>query len=302
MNVNFWCFIGAVVAIIGFGIFCCSLDSVGGGSNKYSWVLCRLIARHIKLAFKLVFWFVVAGALIFGSLAVASEGSSNIHVGGGSPMPTGGGPESEKFYRTMNKATAPLRWVIDGFVAICGALAMLAAMFVLGNTGPLPMWKAQTSFGQGYIIYDGSHLQEAVALVYSFDSQTYANTSQTGVTTPTFDHSGGRTRDGGITWMDLGTPDEARRNYPNEDIPSTSFWGVGIVGEYQQHQLVGNLISSALYLFWLGFTIYDIVSDELLSDSKIKAINWSLATFGAWALLVFTVGYISVTYYSLLLG
>lgn len=201
-------------------------------------------------------------------------------------MPAGGGPESEKFYRTMNRATAPLRWAVDGFVSMCGALAMLVAIFVVGNTGPLPVWKAQTSFGQGYTIYDGSHVQEVEALAYSPRYPTTGECPATGGTAPAFDHSGGRTRDGGITWLDLGTPDEARRNYPDTDIPSTSFWGAGILGEYQQHQRFGNLILLALYLLWLWVTASGVVLDEYSNRSGSACTLLALAVIGAWAAFV----------------
>jgi len=107
--------------------------------------MCRLVAKHVKLVFKLAFWFVAAGVLIFGSLAAAAEGSLNIHVGGGSPALTGGGPESEKFYRTMNKATAPLRWVVDGLVSVLGALSLVAVILMFGNN-PTNCAGCETSF------------------------------------------------------------------------------------------------------------------------------------------------------------
>jgi hypothetical protein len=253
-------FLVSTAAFLGFVVYCFALDSQSlcGNSGNLWHVMCRLFAKHIKLVFKLAFWFIVAGALILGALATAAEGSSSIHVGGGSPRPTGGGPESEKFYRTMNKATAPLRWAVDGLTAICGALAMLVCVSVVGCNG-LPSWKAHCQFGQGYVIFDGSHFQEAQVPIYYV---TGVNDPRTGDTAPAFNRSGGTAQDGGIAWHDLGTPEEARRNYRDKDIPSTSFWNVGIVGEYRQHELVGNLILLVLYLLWLWVTAVDLVANE----------------------------------------
>jgi hypothetical protein len=56
-----------------------------------------------------------------------------------------------------------------------------------------------------------------------------------------------------------------------------------------------------LYLVWLGFNIYDLVSDELLSDDKWKRIFWSFVTFGTWVFFVLLVSYISTTCWSLLI-
>jgi hypothetical protein len=163
-----------VIGIFGFIAYCFCADSDWNGRNASFWyVMCRLFAKHIKLVFKLAFWFIVAGAVIFGCLAAAAEGV------GAAPMPTGGGPESEKFFRTMNKATWPLRAMVDGLTAFLGALAMLVCIVCLGNGGP-----------------------------------------------------------------------------------GTSFFDRGILGEYQQHRLIGNLILFALYLLWLWFTIVALVDDE----------------------------------------
>jgi hypothetical protein len=132
-----------IVGILGFIAYCFCVDSHWYGSNASFWsVMCRLFAKHIKLVFKLAFWFIVAGAVIFGCLGAAAEGA------GAGPKPAGGGPESEKFFRTTNKATWPLRAMVDGFTAILGALAMLVCIVCLGNGGPGTSFFDRGVFGE----------------------------------------------------------------------------------------------------------------------------------------------------------
>ena len=65
-----------------------------------------------------------------------------------------------------------------------------------------------------------------------------------------------------------------------------------VANYYHQHPFPFLVAALVLYLVWLGFTIFDIVSDELLSDDNVKRISWSLVTFGTWASIVFVVGYV----------
>lgn len=71
---------------------------------------------------------------------------------------------------------------------------------------------------------------------------------------------------------------------------------------YHGHSFTFHVVLVILYLVWLGFAIYDIVSDELLSDDKGKRIAWSFVTLGTWAFIVLLKSYISTICWSLLGG
>lgn len=71
---------------------------------------------------------------------------------------------------------------------------------------------------------------------------------------------------------------------------------------YHQHPFTFHVALVILYLVWVGFNIYDIVSDELLSDDKGKRISWSFVTFGTWVFIVLSVSHISATSWPLLVG
>jgi hypothetical protein len=75
-----------------------------------------------------------------------------------------------------------------------------------------------------------------------------------------------------------------------------------VASYYHQHSLPLHVALVILYLVWLGFNIYDLVSDELLSDDKGKRISWSFVTFGTWVFFVLLVSYISITRWSLLIN
>ena len=74
-----------------------------------------------------------------------------------------------------------------------------------------------------------------------------------------------------------------------------------VASYYHQHSLPLHVALVIMYLVWLAFNIYDLVSDELLSDDKGKRISWSFVTFGTWMFIVLLVNYISTTCWSLLI-
>lgn len=90
-------FLVSATATLVFIIYCCSLDSVGGGSNKFHWVLFRLVARHVKLALLLAFGFLMAFITIMGILAEAGAYSESM-------TPYGGGPQLATHRGIVGKA------------------------------------------------------------------------------------------------------------------------------------------------------------------------------------------------------
>lgn len=109
------------IAILGVAIFCCIKDSVPGGSDSFFDVMCRVLAKHVKLALKLVFWFVAIYLLIMGIFSMNSPQAA--------PVFGPGGEQSEKFFRFMNRATAPIQFLLDGVIAMLGFIAL---GFVIG--------------------------------------------------------------------------------------------------------------------------------------------------------------------------
>jgi hypothetical protein len=108
-----------IVGILGFLIFCCFVDSNGGGTDSFFYVFCRLIARHFKLAVKLFIGILLA----YLAIGAAFEGAAKLP----SPSVPGIGrnnSEAERFAGFMNRATAPLQWAVNGFINLLGFLAM----------------------------------------------------------------------------------------------------------------------------------------------------------------------------------
>lgn len=88
-------------------------------------VVIRVFLRAIKLVLKIVFGVFLFFLFCFVALGAAAEVGSASHA-----SPSGGGPQSEKFFRFMNSVTAPLQVIWEGFVALLGAIALVMLIFV----------------------------------------------------------------------------------------------------------------------------------------------------------------------------
>jgi len=117
---------------------------IGEGSWKYDFKLLpflrfciRLFFRHVILAFKLVFGFILG--IVFCLLAL--EGAA-AYSGAQVSVDTGG-LQSEKFFKFANILTSPLQYMLEGFMTILGCIALLLIFFVEGfskwvKTNPTP--------------------------------------------------------------------------------------------------------------------------------------------------------------------
>lgn len=103
-------------------------DQVGKDGN-FGVVALRMVAQKIKLVLRLTFWFAADFCTLMLALRWAARGSSNIHVSGGRrPAASDGG-----FVGLLDQVTAPILWMVDGFAAILGALALLLLIFFQGE-------------------------------------------------------------------------------------------------------------------------------------------------------------------------
>jgi hypothetical protein len=130
-----WLFWMTAVAVPVFLIVCWGMDKSDGDSNSFLRVVLRLIGRHFRVAVKIVFWAIVAVAAFFAILGAASEGSSNMHVGGFASRLTRGGSKSNGFDSLMSTVTAPIRWVVESTIGILAVLAILLSVLLMGD-GP----------------------------------------------------------------------------------------------------------------------------------------------------------------------
>lgn len=106
-----------LIAVIGFLGYCMAKDHYHGGTDSFWSVMCRVIAKNVKLALKIVFVFVAGFFTIMAIFSVNAEGA------GAHQSLNAGGPESEKFFRFMNRATYPLQAALDGAMMMLGVLA-----------------------------------------------------------------------------------------------------------------------------------------------------------------------------------
>lgn len=106
-----------VGAFLAFSLFCCFLDSKYMlGNNSYPILVLRLYARHFKLALKILVGFAVAFLVGMGILGMAAKT--------GPVTTTGGGPETEQLAGFINRVTAPVQWVVDGFISLMGFIVL----------------------------------------------------------------------------------------------------------------------------------------------------------------------------------
>lgn len=197
INANFWYFMIVLMAAVAFTVFCWFLDGVGGGSNRFSWVIFRLYARHIKLALKLAAGFVVA---FVGTMAILQMNAEMRE-----PIPVGnGGYQTERLAGFINRTTLPVQLAVDGFINLLGFITL--------------------------------------AILLGLER---------------------------------------------------------LMRYYHRHSFGFHVSLVILYLVLLGFSIYDIVFDELLSDEKGKRIAWSFVTLGTWASIVLMMNYILTICWSL---
>ncbi len=113
---------------VGFTLWCYFVDSdhwdVKTDTNSFFVVFCRIYAKNVKLALKIVF---------FAMLAVVIVQTAWEHVQKkAQPKADGGGPEVERFFRFLNLVTAPAQWLVDFLMAV---LVVIAACVVLISRG-----------------------------------------------------------------------------------------------------------------------------------------------------------------------
>jgi hypothetical protein len=120
--------LAVLTAALGFTAWCFFVDLPEYGySQNFCRVMCRMYARNVKLALK-----VVAGLFLYlFVLCLCFKGSKprpNVN-------PNGGGPESEQFFRFANTVTAPFQWLVEGlvFIARVFGLAFLIVNLFLIN-------------------------------------------------------------------------------------------------------------------------------------------------------------------------
>jgi hypothetical protein len=140
-----WLFWMTVVAVLVFLIVCWGTDKSDHDSNSFLRVVLRLIGRHFRVVVKTAFFVVVATVAFFGILGAAAEGSSKIHVRGGSPASVG--TASGTFFRFANTVTAPVRWVIESTIGILAVLAVFLSVLFMGD-GPGDSFLDRGIFGE----------------------------------------------------------------------------------------------------------------------------------------------------------
>lgn len=111
-----------VVAFCGWCLFV-DADNASMGTNNLFLAICRVVARHVKLVFKLVFAMMVGLVAIWSLFEIGQLVSSK--PSGGSQ----GGPETEQFFHFMNEATWPVQMILDGFTTLLGVFAAVALIF-----------------------------------------------------------------------------------------------------------------------------------------------------------------------------
>jgi len=82
-------FLVSATAILVFIMYCWLKDSYGGSTNSFVAVMCHVVAKHVKLALKLGFGFILALFAIMSILGEAGAYSQSMTV-------YGKGPELEK--------------------------------------------------------------------------------------------------------------------------------------------------------------------------------------------------------------
>jgi hypothetical protein len=115
--------IAVATILTGFLIYCFMVDasSISGGTDSFYVVMCRVLAKNIKLVLKLAIGFILAYAAIMAIFAANAESAKG--------TPGAGGVESEKLARFGNRVTAPAQWMLDGFIGLLGLLAFAAVFF-----------------------------------------------------------------------------------------------------------------------------------------------------------------------------
>lgn len=115
--VRHWFF--SLAEILGFTIFSFIIDgeTLSGHGHNLFITMCRIYAKNVKLACKILWAILLLLTVIGGAVAILKPK--------GTPRADGGGPESEKFYRFMNTATAPLQWVTNTIRFGLGILAII---------------------------------------------------------------------------------------------------------------------------------------------------------------------------------
>jgi hypothetical protein len=91
----------AILGFCGWRLFV-DADTASMAMNNFFYTMCRLVARHVKLAFRFVFAVMVALVAIWGLFEIGALVSSK------SSGSAGGGPQTERFFCFMNKATWPV--------------------------------------------------------------------------------------------------------------------------------------------------------------------------------------------------
>ena len=115
MTIQNWTVCIVALASIIFGVYCFRTDSVGGGSNRFSNIFCRLVAHHVKL----IFWLVIGEVLVWVSaLSFLSR------VGKSADKNVGGGFQTEQLSRFFNTITFPAQLLVYGVLNLLGIAAL----------------------------------------------------------------------------------------------------------------------------------------------------------------------------------
>jgi hypothetical protein len=115
----------AILASCAWCLFVDADDSATAGTNNFFLVMCRVIARHIKLFFRVVLgvgitFVAIMSCFEIGALVSHKAVTKVVEVAD---------PETERFSHFMNEATWAVQMVLDGFTTILGILAACTLLF-----------------------------------------------------------------------------------------------------------------------------------------------------------------------------
>jgi len=88
-------------------------------------VIIRVFFRTITLALTIAFGVFLLFGFCYVALGAAADSGPRSHA-----SPSGGGQQSEKFYRFVNSLTAPVQAIWEGFITLLGTIALLVLIFV----------------------------------------------------------------------------------------------------------------------------------------------------------------------------
>ena len=123
---GFWLVIAVSIANLVLVIYCFR--------KKHERIFCYVVARHVVLAWKLVF----RSLLVILTLGMILAMQKKSHEGTGN-----GGRETEQLAGFVNRVTLPVQWVVDGLIEFLGIIAILICAAIIALTDsigehPLP--------------------------------------------------------------------------------------------------------------------------------------------------------------------